>query len=169
MSDWKRIELYATFIKVTGEVEVIPPERLIDSVNRYGDYMELRNAVTEPLGINNPVLARRDEKSAVAKASVTLALPLQPTVESNKAMWREKVPQTVSIVTQAYSMVCDVHLEPRRTLRDHLDRFRADFLPITNMSALWVGSLSKETYTLQAEFALLNPSAILSFSLREGE
>ena len=60
----------------------------------------------------------------------------------------------------------DVHLEPHRTLQDHLERFRGDFLPVTSVSALWMGALGSETHALQRPFALLNPATILSFSQR---
>jgi hypothetical protein len=67
-------------------------------------------------------------------------------------------------------MAADVHLEPNEDLRLHFDRYPRDFLPITRVSAIMVASLSgmpegTQPQTLQREFALVNPAAIVSFSL----
>ena len=168
MSYWRPVEVYATFMKVVGEIEVVPPHRLTDVVNRVGEYLELRGAVAEPLSVNYPVLSQREERTTIAKQAVILVCPKQGVGEGpgNRAMWREKVAQPVAIHTVAFSMVADVHVEARRTLRDQLERYRADFIPITNVSALWVAGLNVETHALQRSFALLNPTAILSFSER---
>jgi hypothetical protein len=168
MTYWRPIEVYATFMKVVGEIEVAPPHRLTDVVNRVGDYVELRNAIAEPLSVNYPVLSRREERTTIAKQSVILVAPREQVgdIVGNPAMWREKVSQPAAIQTVAFSMVADVHLEPRHTLRDQLERYRTDFLPVTNVSALWVASLTAETHALQRAFALLNPATILSFSER---
>ena len=168
MSYWRPVEVYATFMKVVGEIEVAPPHRLTDVVNRVGDFVELRNAVAEPLSVNYPVLSKREDRATIAKQSVILVAPREQVGDSagNPALWREKVVQPVAIHTVAFSMVADVHLEPRQTLRDQLERYRTDFLPVTNVSALWVASLTAETHALQRAFALLNPATILSFSER---
>jgi hypothetical protein len=168
MAQWRTVEVYATFMKVVGEIEVEPPDRLTDVVNRVGDYVELRNAVAEPLSVNYPVLSQREDRTTIAKQSVILVCPKEQVgdVVGNPAMWREKVCQPAAIHTVAFSMVADVHLEPRVSLRDQLERYRTDFLPVTNLSALWVASLTAETHALQRAFALLNPASILSFSER---
>jgi len=165
---WRPVEVFATFMKVSGEIEVMPPQRLTDVVNAVGDYLELRGAVAEPMSVNYPVLSHREEHTVIAKQSVILVAPKEQVgdVVGNPAMWREKVLQPAAIHTVAFSMVADVHLEPRHTLRDQLERYRTDFLPVTNVSALWVASLGAETHALQRAFALLNPAAILSFSER---
>jgi hypothetical protein len=80
-------------------------------------------------------------------------------------MWREKEAQAAAINTSAFSIVCDVHLERRRSLEQHLERAMGDFLPVTNVSALWIAA-GQETHAVQRPFALLNPAAILSFSRR---
>ena len=36
MSGWHGVEVYGTFIKVTGELEIVGVDRLSDSVNRFG-------------------------------------------------------------------------------------------------------------------------------------
>lgn len=169
MAYWRPVEVYASFMKVTGEIEVVPPNRLTDVVNRVGEYIELRNAVAEPLSVNYPVLSQREARTTIAKPSVILVCPKDQVSEvaGNPALWREKVPQPAAIHTQAFSMVADVHLEPRHTLRDQLERYRTDFIPVTNVSALWVAALNAETHALQRAFALLNPATILGFSERE--
>jgi hypothetical protein len=169
MTYWRPVEVYASFMRVTGEIEVVPPHRLTDVVNRVGDYLELRGAVAEPLSVNYPVLSKREPRTTIAKQSVILVCPKEQVGEvvGNRAMWREKVPQPAAIHTMAFSMVADVHLEPRHTLRDQLERYRTDFIPVTNVSALWVAGLNAETHALQRSFALLNPATILSFSERE--
>jgi hypothetical protein len=169
MTHWRPVEVYASFMKVSGEIELVPPHRLTDVVNRVGDYVELRNAVAEPLSVNYPVLSKREARTVIAKQSVILVCPGEQVGEAvgNPAMWREKVAIPVAIHTQAFSMVADVHLEARVTLRDQLERYRADFLPVTNVSALWVAGLNGETHALQRAFALLNPATILGFSERD--
>ena len=171
MTYWRPVEVYASFMRVSGEIEVVPPNRLTDVVNRVGDYLELRSAVAEPLSVNYPVLSKREERTVIAKQSVILVCPKEQKIEAigNRAMWREKVPQAAAIHTLAFSMVADVHLEPRHTLRDQLERYRTDFIPVTNVSALWVAALNAETHALQRSFALLNPATILSFSERDPE
>src|SRR5205823_4128521 len=72
MTYWRPVEVFATFMKVVGEIEVEPPHRLTDVVNRVGDYMELRSAVAEPLSVNYPVLSKREERTVIAKQSVIL-------------------------------------------------------------------------------------------------
>jgi hypothetical protein len=102
----------------------------------------------------------------VAKAAMVLICPINDAGDGSPALWREKVAHPASINTQAFSMVGDIHLEPRHTLQDHLERFPGDFIPVTNVSALWVTAISSGTHAVQRPFALLNPAAILSFSLR---
>jgi len=153
MSGWRGVEVYGTFIKLTGELELVGVERLSDSINRFGAFLQFRNARAEPLSVNYPVLSRMEPVVTIAKPG-------------SAAMWRETVPHAASINTAAFSLVGDVHLEPGHNLQDHLERHPGDFLPITNLSALWITTISSETHALQRPFALLNPSAILSFALR---
>jgi hypothetical protein len=166
MSDWRTLEIYATFIQVTGQLEIVRPDRVSDAVNRFGDFLQLRNGWAEPLSVSYPVLSRTEPLVTVAKAGVVLICPLDDAGDGNPALWREKVAHPASINTQAFSMVGDVHMEPRHTLQDHLERFPGDFIPVTNVSALWVTAISSGTHAVQRPFALLNPAAILSFSLR---
>lgn len=166
MSNWSKVEVYATFIRLSGEIEIVRPDRLSDAVNRFGQFIELRNAKAEPMSVNYPVLSRKEEKMTIAKASVILIAPEDGNEESNSPMWRAKVSQPVAINTQAFSLLGDVHLEPRHSLQDHLERFPGDFIPVTNLSALWVTAISDETHSIQRPFALINPASILSFAPR---
>ena len=166
MSDWRTIEIYSTFIQVTGELEIVAPDRVSDAVNRFGDYLHLRNGWAEPLSVSYPILSRTEPSLTVAKSGIVLVCPLDDARDGNKALWREKVVHPASINTQAFSMVGDLHMERRHTFQDHLERFPGDFIPVTNLSALWVTAISSGTHALQRPFALLNPAAILSFSLR---
>jgi hypothetical protein len=166
MSGWREIEVYGTFIKVTGDLEVYGAERLSDSINRYGGFLELRNSRAEPLSVNYPVLSRLEPRVTIAKGAVILVCPLADSGESNAAMWRETIAHSAAFNTAAFSMVGDVHLEPGQTLQDHLERHPGDFLPVTNLSALWITAINTETHALQRPFALVNPTSILSFALR---
>ncbi|MBV8300705.1 MAG: hypothetical protein JOY68_02140, partial [Candidatus Dormibacteraeota bacterium] len=92
--------------------------------------------------------------------------PVDEGLDGTHAMWRETTPYAAAINTAAFSLVGDVHLAPGQNLQDHLERHPGDFLPITNLSALWITTITTETQALQRPIALLNPSAILSFALR---
>lgn len=162
----QRVEIYATFMKVTGDITLLEPERLSDAINRFGNFLELTNAHVEPLSVRYPVLSRAESSATIAKSAVILVSPVGDSAPPSTKLWREKLPYSAAINTQAFSMVADIHLEPRTTLREHLDRYRGDFIPVTNISALWVAALTAETNALQRPFALLNPAAILSFSVR---
>lgn len=167
MSGWREIEVYGAFMKVSGALEVIGAERLSDGINRFGNFLHLRSTRTEPLSANYPVLSRLEDRATIAKSGIILICPVEDsTAEGNAAMWRERVPHAASINTAAFSMVGDVHLDSGHSLEDHLDRHPGDFLPVTNLSALWILTMNSETHALQRPFALLNPASILSFSLR---
>jgi len=166
MSGWHGVEVYGTYIKVTGELEIVGVDRLSDSVNRFGAFLTIRNCRSEPLSVNYPVLSRLEPTMTVAKAGVILVCPVDESIEGMSAMWREMVPHSASINTAAFSLVGDVHLAPGHDLQDHLERHPGDFLPVTNLSALWITTITTETHALQRPFALLNPASILSFALR---
>jgi hypothetical protein len=172
VSVFRAVEVYGECMSISGEIEVLPPQRLSDAVNHLGDYFELRAACAEPLSVNVPVLSKRSEHATVAKAAIVLLCPRDPLVLDDDqrgfaGLRREKQRVPMAITTGAISMIADVHLEPRHTLRDHLERYRGDFLPLTNLSALWVGSAAAETLALQRGFALLNPASILTFATRD--
>jgi len=152
-------------MKVSGVLETVGAERLSDSINRYGNFIHLHNARSEPLSTSYPVLSRIEDAATIAKSGIILVCPLDGTNEGNPAMWQERVPHAAAINTAAFSLVGDVHLDPAHSLEDHLERHPGDFLPMTNLSALWITTIS-ETHALQRAFGLLNPSSILSFSLQ---
>ena len=166
MNDWRTIEIYSTFLRITGDFEIVRPDRVSDAINRFGDHLTLRDARAEPMSTRYPILSRGEPRVTVAKAAGVLICPTDDGADGNPALWREKVVTQASINTQAFSMIGDVHLEPRHSLQDHLERYPGDFIPITNVSALWIIAMSSETHAVQRSFALLNPTAILSFATR---
>jgi hypothetical protein len=166
MSDWRTIEIYSTFLKVTGGLEIVRPDRVSDVVNRFGDYLHLREGRAEPMSLSYPVLSRSEAQLTVTKAAMVLMCPIDDGGDGNPALWREKLASPAVITTESFSMIGDVHLEPRHSLQDHLERYPGDFIPMTNISALWITAMSADINTVQRSFALLNPAAILSFALR---
>jgi hypothetical protein len=166
MSGWRRVEVYGTFVRVTGEVELAASDRFSDTVNRVGAFLHLRGARSEPLSVNYPVLSRAEPLVAVSKAAIILVCPLDEPRAGNPAMWRETVMLPAAFNTAAFTMVGDVHLAPGQNLEDHLQRHPGDFLPVTNVSALWITSIGGEPQALQRPFALVNPATMLSFTLR---
>lgn len=166
MSGWRRVEIYGTFVRITGEVELAASDRFSDTVNRVGAFLHLRGARSEPLSVNYPVLSRAEPLVAVSKAAIILVCPLDEPREGNPAMWRETVMLPAAFNTAAFTMVGDVHLAPGQNLEDHLQRHPGDFLPVTNVSALWITSIGGEPQALQRPFALVNPATMLSFTLR---
>jgi hypothetical protein len=167
VSGWRAVEVYAAFVKLTGEIEVGPGQRLTDEINRVGEFIELRQVRTEPLSVDHPVLSRLEARATLAKSAVVLLCPADSAEAGGQGpLWREKVSVPVALQTSAYSIVADAHVEARHTLRDELERFRGDFLPLTNVSALWVAAVSAQTHSLQRRFALVNPGAIVSFAER---
>lgn len=166
MSERRTVEIYSTFIQITGDLEIVRPDRVSDAVNRFGEYLHLRDGRAEPLSLSYPILSRSEPEMTVAKSAVVVLCPLEDGSDGNPALWREKVRRAAIINTHSFSMVGDVHMEPRHSLQDHLERFPGDFVPVTNVSALWVTAINSGTHALQRPFALLNPTSIVSFSLR---
>ncbi|MGH7686427.1 MAG: DUF6812 domain-containing protein [Candidatus Dormibacteria bacterium] len=166
MSGWRPVEIYGTFVRITGEVELTGSERFSDTVNRVGSFLHVRGARSEPLSVNLPVLSRAEPMVAVSKAAITLVCPLHEIREGNPAMWRDTIAYAAAFNTAAFTMVGDVHLAPGHNLEDHLQRHPGDFLPVTNVSALWIANIGGELESLQRPFALVNPATMLSFTLR---
>jgi hypothetical protein len=166
-SRWTEVEVYATYIKLTGEVEVTGSDRLSDVVNGSGRYLSLRDTRAEPLSVNYPVLSRVEPRTTIAKSAVILLCPLEEAErERMPGTHRAKLSHQAVFNSVAFSLVGDIHLDPGQTLEQQLEAHPGDFLPLTNVSALWVTALSEETSAVQRVFALLNPAAILSFSER---
>ena len=167
VSRWTQVEVYATFMKLTGEMGVSGSDRLSDVVNGEGRFLSLRNSRAEPLSVNYPVLSRVEPLTTIAKSAVILLCPLEePESDPSPGARRAKISQQAVFNSIAFSLVGDVHLEPDQNLLQHLVAHPEAFLPLTNVSALWVTALSSETSAVQRPFALLNPAAILSFSER---
>lgn len=168
VSGWTQVEVYATFMKLTGEMEVTRPDRLSDVVNRAGRYLSLRDTRAEPLSVNYPVLSRVEPRTTIARSAVILLCPLEePEARPTPEFRRSKAVHQAVFNSAAFSLVGDIHVDHGQTLEQHLETHPDDFLPLTNVSALWVPALSSETSTVQRPFALLNPAAILSFSERK--
>ncbi len=168
-TEWQKVEVYSNALRITGEMEIEPPLRLSDESNRLQDWVNLRNTLTEPLMTSYPVVSSQEENSHISRASIVMILPDGGPPQHNPMMWKEKIRHQVVLNTTAFSMSADVHLEPNEDLPKHFERYPRDFLPITRVSAIVVASLSgmpKGTppQTLQREFALVNPAAIVSFS-----
>jgi len=106
-------------------------------------------------------------RATLAKGAVVLLCPRDAVEPGGQGpLWREKVKVPVALETSAYSIVADAHVEARHTLRDLLERFLGDFLPLTDVSALWVAALGAQTHSVQRRFALVNPATIVSFAER---
>ena len=99
MSDWRTLEVYSTFIKVTGELETVRPDRVSDAINRFGDYLLLRSARAEPISGSYPILARGERLVTVTKAAAALIFPVDDAGDGNPALWREKVATPAAINT----------------------------------------------------------------------
>jgi hypothetical protein len=165
---WQALELYSTFLRIRGQIRVLPGQRLSDEINRPVEFLQLHNTITEPLLSSYPLVSAQESNTTIAKASVVLAIPEGEKGDpSNRMLWREKVRQHVVLNTSAFALSADVHLEPKVTLLNHLERNRNEFLPLTRVSAVFVASLGGAPQTLQRDFALVNPASVVGFSLRE--
>jgi hypothetical protein len=164
MTGWRGVELYGTFIKITGELEVLGIDRLSDAINRYGDFLAVRRGRAEPLGAHRPLVGAADTAMTVAKRTVLLVCPTTLSSDGTSVMWREKTPCPAVITTTAFSVAGEIHLSPGHTLQDELERNPGHFIPLSNFSALWHATLEPAPLSLQRPFGLLNPAAIISFS-----
>ena len=43
MENWERVELFSSFLKLSGDIEVVPPLRLTDVVNRMTEFLEIQH------------------------------------------------------------------------------------------------------------------------------
>ncbi|HUY97688.1 MAG TPA: hypothetical protein VMW47_08755 [Verrucomicrobiae bacterium] len=170
MDSTEAVVIFSSFLKLTGEVEVTAPLRLTDVVNRRTDFLEVHNVSLEPLASSYPVVSHVEAKALVAKASIVFVAPVQdapPEPGRRRPLLVEKVIRRVAISTDAFSLVCEVFLEPRLGLRETIERNLDDFIPVRNLSAVWVPALAREPVSIQRPFALLQPGRILSFAERE--
>src|SRR5258708_3273202 len=168
--EWHPVEIYSTFLRTRGYLQVLPGQRLTDEVNRLQDYLELRNTVTEPLLASYPVVSPQETNTTIAKHAIVMVVPgsLEAPAESvvNPLLRKPKDRQHVILNTTAFALSADVHLEPKVSLLSTLQH-SDEFLPITRVSAILVTSLGANPHTVQQSFALVNPTSIVSFSIRE--
>ena len=169
VENWERVELFSSFLKLTGEIEVVPPLRLTDVVNRMTEYLEVRQLTLDPLASTYPVISTVEESAMVSKRSILI---IAPTGESHtdiggrRALMEQKVAHQVALTIDTFSLVCEVFLEPRLSLRETLERSVDDFLAVRNLNAVWLPALTHERVAVQRPFALVHPRQILSFSER---
>jgi hypothetical protein len=167
---WQAVELYSTFLRIRGQMRILPGQRLSDEVNRLQAFLELHNTISEPLLSSYPVVSAQESNTTISKESIVLVIPEGERGDpTNRMLWREKARQHVILNTTAFALSADVHLEPKTTLLNHLERNRSEFIPMTRVSAVFVASIGSAPQTLQREFALVNPASVVSFSLRETE
>lgn len=167
MGGWTTVEIYADSVRITAQIALAVPERLSDSVNRTGDFLQLRGARWEPRGVVHPVLSRAEKHATLAKTAAVLICPMEGHPPGPRALWRRKIAQPAAINTNAFSLVADIHVDPHHGLQDHLERQTGEFIPVTNVAALWMGSDASAPETLHRPFALLNPRSIVTFALRD--
>jgi hypothetical protein len=165
---WKAVEVYSNLLRIRGQIQVLPGARLSDEVNRLERFMTLYNASAEPLVSSYPVVSRQESSSAVAKSQVVMVVPeAEAEAEQNRGLWRQKVQHQVVLNTTAFALTAEIHLEPRMTLAQHIEQSGNEFLAVTRVNAIVIPSLGNGTpNTFQRAFALVNPLAIVSYSIR---
>ncbi|MHB8554758.1 MAG: hypothetical protein ACYDCB_03735 [Candidatus Dormibacteria bacterium] len=169
VENWERIELFSSFLKLTGDIEVAPPLRLTDVVNRMTEYLEIRQLTLEPLASTYPVISTVEESAMLAKRSILMLAPIGENAADmggRRTLLEQKVTHQVALTIDTFSLVCEVFLEPRLSLRETLERSVDDFLAVRNLNAVWLPALTHERVTIQRPFALIHPRQILSFSER---
>ncbi len=169
VENWERIELFSSFLKLTGDIEVVPPLRLTDVVNRMTEYMEVRQLTLEPLASTYPVISTVEEAAMLSKRSILIIAPVGESsadMGGRRALLEQKVAHQVALTIDTFSLVCEVFLEPRLSLRETLERSVDDFLAVRNLNAVWLPALTHERVTIHRPFALVHPRQILSFSER---
>src|ERR1700730_1190944 len=72
---WHPVEVYSTFLRIRGYLEVFPGQRLTDEVNRLQNYLELRNTITEPLLASYPVVSPQETNTTIAKSAIVMVVP----------------------------------------------------------------------------------------------
>jgi hypothetical protein len=165
MSQWRRLEIYTAFIRLSGELEGALDERLTDLVAAPGRCLELRDAAVEPVTEHHLRLGAGVPRLSVVKSSISLICPRDQVGETarHRDAWREKERVRVQLNAEAFSMLCEVHLEPGTALEDHLCGNGGGFVPVTNLSALWLSGPG-EPRAVQRGFALVNSAYVVGFS-----
>ena len=165
MSDWRWVEIYTTFLKITGELEGAPDRRLTDLVAGPGPVLGLRAAAVEAATDHQHRLGGDGQRLTVVKAAISLVCPRDQVGEAarDREGRREKQRVPVQLNAEAFSMRGEVHLEPGVSLDDHLGGEGAGFIPVTDLSALWLAGAG-EPRAVQRGFALLNCATLVSFA-----
>ncbi|HUY56950.1 MAG TPA: hypothetical protein VMV12_03895 [Candidatus Micrarchaeaceae archaeon] len=169
MENWERVEMFSSFLKLSGDIEVVPPLRLTDVVNRMTEFLEIDHLTLEPLASTYPVISTVEDSAMVAKRALLMVVPIGDSAADHggrRALLEAKVARQVALTIDTFSLVCEVFLEPRLSLRETLERSVDDFLPVRNLNAVWLPALTHERVTIQRSFALIHPRQILSFSER---
>ncbi|HEY2703065.1 MAG TPA: hypothetical protein VGL20_05180 [Candidatus Dormibacteraeota bacterium] len=163
MSQWHRVEIYTTFLKLTGELEGAAERRLTDLVAAPGPVLDLRGAVVEA-ATDHQHRVDDGQRLSVVKSAISLVCPRDQVGQAarHREAWREKQRVAVRLNAQAFSMRGEVHLEPGVTLDHHLSGEAGPFVPVTNLSALWLSG--GEPRAVQRGFAVLNCAALVSFA-----
>src|ERR1035437_301388 len=116
--DLQSIEVYSAFLRIKGQIVIIPGQRLSEMVNRLNEDLELFDAVTEPLSLSkeHPLISPKEERIKVLKHSVIMVVPgSKDEANANKSLWKEKTKRHVVLNTSAFSLEADIHLEPIKT------------------------------------------------------
>ncbi len=165
MSQWRRVEIYTTFLKLTGELEGAAERRLTDLVAAPGPVLELRAAAVEAAIDHQRRMGDDVQRISVVKTAISLVCPRDQVGQAarHREAWREKERVAVQLNAQAFSMRGEVHLEPGASLDDHLSGEGASFVPVTNLSALWLAG-GGEPRAVQRGFAVLNCATLVSFA-----
>jgi hypothetical protein len=165
MSNRRKVEIYTSFLRLSGELEGPAQERLTDLVSVPGPCLELHDAAVEPVTEHHLRLGQGVQRLSVVKASISLVCPRDVVEEATRHQeaWREKERVHVHLNTQAFSMLCEVHLEPGTGLEDHLCGNGGGFVPVTNLSALWLSGPG-EPRAVQRGFGLVNSAYLVGFA-----
>jgi hypothetical protein len=165
MSHWRRVEVYTTFLRLSGEVEGSADQRLTELVAGPGPVLELRDAAVEPVTEHHLQLSRDVQRLSVVKTAISLLCPRDQVGETarHREAWREKQRVAVQLNSEAFSMLGEVHLEPGAALEEHLGSAGTTLVPVTNLSALWL-SAPGEPRAVQRGFALVNCAHLVSFA-----
>ncbi|HEX3606689.1 MAG TPA: hypothetical protein VH134_12250 [Candidatus Dormibacteraeota bacterium] len=166
MSQWRRVELYTTFLRLSGELEGPAEQRLTDLVAECGPVLELRGAVVDPALDNARALIAADgeRRLSAVRSAITLVCPRDQAGETarHREGWTEKLRLPVQLHASAFSMLGEVHLEPGAGLAELLCDGDAGFVPVTNFSALWFAGAG-EPRAVQRGFALVNCAHLVGF------
>jgi hypothetical protein len=165
MSEWRWVEIYTTFLKITGELEGAADRRLTDLVAGPDPMLDLRAAAVEAVTDHQHRLGADAQRLTVVKAAISLVCPRDQVGEAarDREGPGEKRRVAVQLSAQAFSMRGEVHLEPGVSLHDHLCGEGAGFVPVTGLSALWLAGAG-EPRAVQRGFALLNRATLVSFA-----